>query len=95
MLGLSMLERLNGRQISVDDLVVEWVRWTRLSDECLFQAILPFAPAEEGERGKEGRRGKSRDRQIVINNNTNYEVQHTSLSVSAKATSNQKSRVIT
>ena len=24
-----------------------------------------FAPAEEGERGKEGRRGKSRDRQIV------------------------------
>lgn len=42
------------------------VRWTRLSDECLFQAILPFAPAEEGERGKEGRRGKSRDRQIVV-----------------------------
>ena len=25
-----------------------------------------FAPAEESERGKEGRRGKSRDRQIII-----------------------------
>ncbi len=33
------------------------VRSTRLSDEGLFHAIWILAPAEGGERGKEGRRG--------------------------------------